>query len=195
MKSLLQTIVVATAALLFTACNTNNSNQTATDGDTTAAVTEQAAPSESVFIEQGLPPVVIGAKVKDLPESVDGLYASKKYHQIDPNLDDEQIGWDEVEGWYFYDKDGNLLFTAEENNGTIYRVTAKSPTLKTAQGAHVGMSRDEALKIEGTKLIKPNPEADYQIYTIEIGNISMTLDYENSQKVISMEVADYSVLE
>lgn len=195
MKSLLQTIVVAMAALLFTACNTNNSSQTATDGDTTAAVTEQAAPSESVFIEQGLPPVVIGAKVKDLPESVDGLYASKKYHQIDPNLDDEQIGWDEVEGWYFYDKDGNLLFTAEENNGTIYRVTTKSPTLKTAQGAHVGMSRDEALKIEGTKLIKPNPEADYQIYTIEIGNISMTLDYENSQKVISMEVADYSVLE
>ena len=67
MKSLLQTIVVATAALLFTACNTNNSNQTATDGDTTAIVTEQAAPYEPGFIEQGLPPVVIGAKVKDLP--------------------------------------------------------------------------------------------------------------------------------
>ena len=57
------------------------------------------------------------------------------------------------------------------------------------------MSRDEALKIEGAKLVKPNPEADYQIYTIEIGNISMTLDYENSQKVINMEVADYSILE
>ena len=192
MRSLLQTVVIA---LLFTACNTNNSSQTVTDGDTTAAVTEQVAPSEPVFIEQGLPPVVIGANVKDMPESVDGLYASKKYHQIDPNLDDEQIGWDEVEGWYFYDKDGNLLFTAEENDGTIYRVTVKFPTLKTAQGAHVGMSRDEALKIEGAKLIKPNPEADYQIYTIEIGNISMTLDYENSQKVINMEVADYSILE
>ena len=57
------------------------------------------------------------------------------------------------------------------------------------------MTRDEALAIEGAKLIKPDPEADYQIYTIELGKISMTLDAENNQKVISMEVADYSAFE
>ena len=195
MKSLFQIVAVAVAALMFTACNTNNANQNATDGDTTAATTEQAALAEPVFTEQGLPPVVIGANVKDLPESVEGLYASKKYHQIDPNLSDEEIDFNEVEGWYFYDKDGNLLFTAEDNNGIIFRIIAKSPALKTAQGAHIGMTRDEALAIEGAKLVKPSPEADYEIYSIEIGKISMTLDAESANEIIDLMAFDYSILE
>ena len=184
MKIQFKSVTVIVATLMFMACSNSAADQNASQGDTTATLTEQVAPAEPVLTEEGLSPVVIGANVKDLPDAVEGLYASKTFHKIDENLSDEEIGFDEIEGWHFLDKDGN-----------IYRVIVNSPTIKTAQGAHVGMSRDEALKIEGAKLIKPDPEADYQIYSIELGKISMTLDYEKSQKVINMEAADYSILD
>ena len=180
MKIQFKSVTVIVATLMFMACSNSAADQNASQGDTTAAVTEQVAPA---------------VQRHSVPEAVEGLYASKTFHKIDENLSDEEIGFDEIEGWHFLDKDGNLLFTAEENEGIIYRVIVNSPTIKTAQGAHVGMSRDEALKIEGAKLIKPDPEADYQIYSIELGKISMTLDYEKSQKVINMEAADYSILD
>ena len=195
MKHLIKSVAVAVAALMFTACSNSAADQNASQSDTSAAVTEQTAPAEPVLTEEGLSPVVIGANVKDLPESVEGLYASKTFHKIDENLSYEEIGFDEIEGWHFLDKDGNLLFTTEDNEGIIYRVTVKSPTIKTAQGVHVGMSRDEALKIEGAKLIKPDPEADYQIFSIEMGKISMSLDAVNNQQIIDMIAADYSAFE
>lgn len=195
MKIQFKSVTVIVATLMFTACSNSAADQNASQDDTSASVTEQAAPAEPVLTEEGLSPVVIGANVKDLPEAVEGLYASKTFHKIDENLSDEEIGFDEIEGWHFLDKDGNLLFTAEDNEGVIYRVTVKSPTIKTAQGAHVGMSRDEALKIEGAKLIKPDPEADYQIYSIELGKISMTLDAVNNQQIFDMIAADYSAFE
>ncbi len=196
MKHYFNFVAVVVIALMFTACSNATSSQDAAGSDSTAVATEQTnAPAEPILTEEGLPPVVIGANINDLPESVEGLYASKKYHQIDPNLSDEEIGWDEVEGWYFYDKDGELLFTAEDNQGAIYRVIVKSPTIKTAQGAHIGMSRDQVLAIEGAKLIKPHPDADYEIYSIELGKISMTLDAVNAQEVVDMMVFDYSAFE
>lgn len=196
MKHYFNFVAVAVIALMFTACTNTTSSQDAAGSDSTAVSTEQTnAPAEPILTEEGLPPVVIGANINDLPEAVEGLYASKKYHQIDPNLSDEEIGWDEVEGWYFYDKDGELLFTAEDNQGAIYRVIVKSPTIKTAQGAHIGMSRDQVLAIEGAKLIKPHPDADYEIYSIELGKISMTLDAVNAQEVVDMMVFDYSAFE
>jgi len=195
MTNLFKILIVAIAALSITACTNSVGSQNATSDDTTAVTTEQAnTRAELILTEEGLPPVVIGANINDLPEVVDGLYARKEYVSLE-GRDDEEIGWDEVEGWYFYDKDGQLLFTAEDNEGAIFRVIVKSPDIKTAQGAHVGMSRDEALKIEGAKLIEPDPEADYMIYCIELGKISMTLDAVNSKEVINMEVFDYSAFD
>lgn len=195
MKHLFKTIMIAVTALMFTACSNNaSSDQNNPNGDTTATASEQTVSTTPILTEDGLTPVVIGANIKDLPEAVDGLYARKEYVSLE-GRDYEEIGLDEVEGWYFYDKDGQLLFTAEDNEGAIYRVIVRSPAIKTAQGAHVGMSRDEALKIEGAKLIEPDPEADYMIYSIELGKISMTLDMVNSNEVISMEVSDYSAFD
>lgn len=187
--------MIAVTALIFTACSNNaSSDQNNADGDTIATASEQTAPAAPILTEEGLAPVVIGANIKDLPEAVEGLYARKEYVSLE-GRDDEEIGLDEVEGWYFYDKDGQLLFTAEDNEGAIFRVIVKSPDIKTTQGAHVGMSRDEALKIEGAKLIEPDPEADYMIYCIELGKISMTLDMVNSKEVISLEVFDSSAFD
>lgn len=194
MKNLFKILAFVVAALMFTACDNTTGDQNAADNDSTATATEQAAPAVPVLTEEGLPPVVIGANIKDLPEAVEGLYASKKYHQIDPNLDEEAIPWDEVEGWYFYDKDGNLLFTAEDNEGAIYRIIVRTPNIRTSQGAHVGMNRDELAAIEGAKYIAPNPEADYEIHTFELGKISITMDWEN-KAVTQMDVADYSAFE
>ena len=179
-------------ALVFWACSNSANDQNTNTNDTTSAASEQTATAAPVFTEEGLPPVVLGAKAKELPESVEGLYARKEYISLE-GRDDEEIGWNEVEGWYFYDKDGQLLFTAEETaDGIIYRVIARSPLIKSSQGAHVGMSRDEALSIEGAKLVEPDPEADYQIYSIDLGKISMTLDAENNKEVIDMTVMDHS---
>lgn len=194
MKHLFKSITIAVAALIFTACTNSAGDQNVAANDSTAAVAEQAAPATPVLTEEGLTPVVIGANVKDLPEAVEGLYASKKYHQIDPNLDEEEIPWDEVEGWYFYDKDGNLLFTAEDNQGTIFRITVRTPDIKTSQGAHVGMTHDELAAIDGAKYIAPDPEADYEIHTFELGEISITMDWEN-KAVTQMDVHDYSAFE
>ena len=135
MRIQFKSVTVIVATLMFMACSNSAADQNASQGDTTAAVTEQVAPAEPVLTEEGLSPVVIGANVKDLPDAVEGLYASKTFHKIDENLSDEEIGFDEIEGWHFLDKDGNLLFTAEENEGIIYRVIVNSPTIKTAQGA------------------------------------------------------------
>ena len=184
MKHYFNFVAVAVIALMFTACTNASNDQNAAGSDTSAVATEQTnAPAEPILTEEGLPPVVIGANVNDLPEAVEGLYASKKYHQIDPNLSDEEIAWDEVEGWYFYDADGNKLFAAEtiEKGGKkiIYSILVYSPTIKTAQGAHVGMSRQELAAIDGAKYIEPNPEADYEIHIFELGKISITMDYEN----------------
>ena len=194
MKILFKTIAFTVAALMFTACSNNAGDQSAANNDSTATATEQTAPAYPVLTEEGLPPVVLGAKVSDLPEAVDGLYASKKYHQIDPNLNDEEIPFDEVEGWYFYDKDGQLLFIAEDNEGAIFRIIVRSPIIKTSQGAHVGMTRDELAAIEGAKYIAPNPEADYQIHSFELGKISITMDWEN-KAVTEMDVFDNSAFE
>lgn len=194
MKHLFKTITLAVSAIILTACSNSAGDQNVAANDSTAAVAEQAAPATPVLTEEGLTPVVIGANVKDLPEAVEGLYASKKYHEIDPNLDEEEIPWDEVEGWYFYDKDGNLLFTAEDNNGAIFRITVRTPDIKTSQGAYVGMTHDELAAIEGAKYIAPDPEADYEIHTFELGKISITMDWEN-KTVTDMYVHDYSAFE
>lgn len=191
MKHIFKTAAIAMTALVFWACSNSANDQNTNTNDTSTTLNEQATPAVPVFTEEGLSPVVLGAKAKDLPESVEGLYARKEYISLE-GRDDEEIGWNEVEGWYFYDKDGQLLFTAEETDGIIYRVIARSPSIKTSQGAHVGMSRDEALSIEGAKLIEPNPEADYQIYSIDLGKISMTLDAVNNKEVIDMTVMDLS---
>lgn len=196
MKHLFKTAAVTVAAIILTACSVNaNQGEGDNSADTTQVAAEQNSPVEPIFTEEGVSPVVLGANVKDLPEAVDGLYARKEYVKLNDEGSDEEIGLLEVEGWYFYDKDNNLMFTAEENEGTIYRVIVHSPNIKTAQGIHVGMKRSEALAIKGTKLIEPSPEADYEIYSLEYGKISMDLDFENNNEIIDMSVVDWNIVE
>lgn len=196
MKHLFKTAAVTVAAIILTACSVNaNQGEGDNPADTTQVAAEQNSPVEPIFTEEGVSPVVLGANVKDLPEAVDGLYARKEYVKLNDEGSDEEIGLLEVEGWYFYDKDNNLMFTAEENEGTIYRVIVHSPNIKTAQGIHVGMKRSEALAIKGTKLIEPSPEADYEIYSLEYGKISMNLDFENNNEIIDMSVVDWNIVE
>jgi hypothetical protein len=182
MKLLFQILTVAVAAFLFPACATNTSNQNEAESDASANASEQVAPAVPVFTEQGIAPVLIGTDADVLPESVEGLYASKKYIQFEGS-DEEELAMDDIDGWYFYDKDGKKLFVAEtiekDGKNIIYSVTVYSPDFKTQQGAHVGMSRQKLAAIDGAKYIAPDPEADYEIYMFELGNITITMDYEN----------------
>ena len=97
MKQLLMTVSLAVTALLFTACSNNTGDQNAAQNDTTATVTEQASLAEPVITDQGIAPVLIGADIKDIPESVEGMYAKREYKSLD-GVDDEELDWNDVDG-------------------------------------------------------------------------------------------------
>lgn len=197
MKQLFKIVAVATATLMFTACNNVSSDQDTTQSDTIATVTEQTAPAQPVITDQGIAPVLIGADINDVPESVEGLYVKHEYKSFD-DVDDEERGWNDVDGWYFYDTDGNELFAAEtvekDGKNIIYSILVFSPTIKTTQGAHVGMSRQELAAIDGAKYIAPDPEADYEIHIFELGKITITMDWEN-KNASDMRLLEESLLD
>ena len=84
MKSLFQTAAVAVAALMFTACNNNGTNNaTATDAiDTSAVVAEAEQPAELVLTNQGIGDILqLGMAIDKLPAQVEGLYDKFEVHQ------------------------------------------------------------------------------------------------------------------
>ena len=52
--------------------------------------------------------VKLGEKAADLADYFGGIYARREYVDID-DKNPEEVGMDEVTGWYFYDEAGNLL--------------------------------------------------------------------------------------
>ena len=88
MKSLFQTAAVAVTALLFMACNSNNTNANATDTtatdaiDTSAVVAEAEQPAELVLTNQGIGDILqLGMAIDKLPTQVEGLYDKFEVHQ------------------------------------------------------------------------------------------------------------------
>ena len=169
----------------ITACN-SQSKQGNDNADSVAVKAETAVEAaQSVFTAEGIAPVTLGAVLSELPEQVEGLYASKAYVTID---NPEEADADAVDGWYFYDADGNVLFTAEDNGkGCVGRVTVKTPAIATAQGAHVGMTAAEIDAVEGIVKDAANPDADYQLTTYTLAGISIAMDWEG-EAVASISV-------
>ena len=184
--------IVALATLILTACgqvSKPSNEQQAADSTVVESTTEEGT-QQPVFTNEGIAPVLLGTVLNDLPEQVEGLYASKAYVQLNDD-NPEEAGADDIEGWYFYDAEGNTLFTAEDNGkGKIGRIMAVSPKIKTAEGAHAGMTSAEIAEIQGIKKDTPNAEADYQRMTYTLGEISIAMDWDG-QYVANMSVVKW----
>ncbi len=168
-----------------TACNSQRKQGEANADSMSVEAETTVEAAQPVFTAEGIAPVTLGAVLAELPEQVEGLYASKQYVEIE---NPEEADADAVDGWYFYDAEGNVLFTAEDNGkGCVGRVTVKSPAIATAKGAHVGMTAAEIEAVEGIVKDAANPEADYQLTTFTLDDISIALDWEGTA-VASMSV-------
>ena len=109
----------------------------------------------------GIGPVQLGAKALDLPESVPQLYASKVSDIfIDEEMPDEE-DMPEFATWYFYDEEGEVVFTATQDSiGYINEITISSPNIFTAEGIHVGTPQQQVDAIAGIQKIESGPWED-----------------------------------
>lgn len=125
----------------------------------------------------GIGPVQLGAKALDLPESVPQLYASKVSDIfIDEEMPDEE-DMPEFATWYFYDEDGEVVFTATQDSlGFISEITISSPNLLTAEGIHVGTPQQQVAAISGILKIEPGPWEDDPRDSYELNGITLWID-------------------
>lgn len=158
-----------------------------------------------LLTSQGIKPVVIGAVVKDLPDAVPGLYASKAFvmpqeeqegEAIDPETEgnfeenmEEDGGFYDMYGWIFYDDQGEVLFSAQEDeNGRISQITIISDGIMTKEGVHVGMAKADVEKVKGIKRIEANPYADFSRDGYMLNGVSLWMDWDGQDIVAEMTV-------
>ncbi len=122
---------------------------------------QAAAQSTYTLTANGIGPVQIGVKAIELPESVPNLYDSKVSDvYIDEEIPDDE-DMPEFATWYFYDEDGEVVFTAtQDSEGYISEINISSPKFLTPEGIHVGTPQQRLDKIKGAMRIDPDPMAD-----------------------------------
>ncbi len=109
----------------------------------------------------GIGPVQLGVKASELPESVPQLYDSKMSDvYIDEEMPDDE-DMPEFATWYFYDEEGETVFTATQDSlGYICEISISSPNILTPEGIHVGTPQQQLDKTKGALRIDPDPMAD-----------------------------------
>ena len=122
---------------------------------------QAAAQSTYTLTANGIGPVQIGVKAIELPESVPNLYDSKVSDvYIDEEMPDDE-DMPEFATWYFYDEDGEVVFTAtQDSEGYISEINISSPKFLTPEGIHVGTPQQRLDKIKGAMRIDPDAMAD-----------------------------------
>ena len=114
-----KSVIILSSVLLFAACINNQG--TATEDTTNTAQTEQVAEEpQSAFelTDKGVDPILLGMKINNVPESVEGLY--DKYTKTKYYLD---FGTHEIT--FSFTKDGLEVMTANAytNNNKIASIT------------------------------------------------------------------------
>ena len=143
------------------------------------AIGPQAMAQTSTYTltANGIGPVQLGMKAVELPESVPGLYDSKLSDvYIDEEMpDDEEMP--EFATWYFYDEEGETVFTAiQDSLGYISEITISSPNILTAEGLHVGSLPQQVETVKGAQKILPDPMADYGRVSYQLNGITLWID-------------------
>ena len=136
-----------------------------------------AQSSTYTLTANGIGPVQLGAKALDLPESVPGLYDSKvsDFYIDEEMVDDEDMP--EFVTWYFYDEEGETVFTATQDSiGFITEITISSPNILTAEGLHVNAPRQQVDTIKGAQKIMPLPGEDYGRVSYQLNGITLWID-------------------
>lgn len=136
-----------------------------------------AQTSTYTLAANGIGPVQLGAKALDLPESVPGLYDSKMSDvYIDEEMPDDE-DMPEFATWYFYDQDGETVFTAiQDSLGYICEISICSPKILTPEGIHVDTPQRQLDAIKGAQRIDPDPMADYGRLSYVLNGITYWVD-------------------
>ena len=144
----------------------------------------------------GIGPVQIGTKAFDLPESVPQLYASMVSDVLfDGEMPDDE-DMPEFATWYFYDDDGETVFTAtSDSQGYITEIIVTSPNILTAEGLHVGAPRRQIEALEGVQKIDANPLADYpqDVYLLNGATINLDSYYAEDGLIGQDVIASISI--
>lgn len=138
---------------------------------------QAAAQSTYTLTANGIGPVQIGVKAIELPESVPNLYDSKVSDvYIDEEMPDDE-DMPEFATWYFYDEDGEVVFTATQDSlGYICEISVTDPKILTPDGIHVGTPEQQLGKIKGALKIEPDPWADNPQNSYELNGITIWID-------------------
>ena len=119
-----------------------------------------------VFKDKGVDVVQIGADIKSIPETVEGLYDKKK--SVSYGNDGNAV--------LFYSKKEQIMEVAyDERSGKITQVRLTTPDIKTEDGVHQFMKYNALLKIERfNRLIgQKNPN---DVFDVTLDGITYELD-------------------
>lgn len=163
------------------------------------AIGPQAMAQNSTYTltANGIGPVQLGKKAVELPESVPGLYDSKLSDvYIDEEMPDDE-DMPEFATWYFYDEEGETVFTAiQDSLGYISEITISSPNILTAEGLHVGSLPQQVETIKGAQKILPDPMADFGRVSYQLNGITLWIDDylidddHSEERVAAIDISD-----
>lgn len=163
------------------------------------AIGPQAMAQTSTYTltANGIGPVQLGMKAVELPESVPGLYDSKLSDvYIDEEMPDDE-DMPEFATWYFYDEEGETVFTAiQDSLGYISEITISSPNILTAEGLHVGSLPQQVETVKGAQKILPDPMADYGRVSYQLNGITLWIDDylidddHSEERVAAIDISD-----
>ena len=156
-----------------------------------------AQTSTYTLTANGIGPVQLGMKAVELPESVPGLYDSKLSDvYIDEEMPDDE-DMPEFATWYFYDEEGETVFTAiQDSLGYISEITISSPNFLTAEGLHVGSSPQQVETVKGAQKIMPAPLADFGRVSYQLNGITLWIDGfyidddHSEERVAAIDISD-----
>ncbi len=154
----LKNIALSLSILTSVACFASGTNVA---GDSSVSVVANHAGSSIAFDSKGVATIVLGTKLSRIPSSVSGLY--------------ERFVAEDDEGFHyidFFDRDGNVVFSAITTHGVVTDITAATPIFKTTEGVYVGMPVEQLKKLPG---VEEEVDGSYYLnlvkFTIENGQV------------------------
>lgn len=133
--------------------------------------------AQDILTTSGLGPVKIGETLKDIPEAYSGLYASKGMER------DETV---------FFDENKQEVFRVMVGEDSLVNlIVVISPAIRTPEGAHVGMTKQEVERLKDATYIKPDLESDYPRDSYELNGIYLLMDWEDQGIVTEMTASSF----
>ena len=160
MRTLLTFVSSAFLLLCMSSCGSKSQNDNMT-ADEMELFDEWEDSFGEVYIlgSYGMGPIEKGMHLRDIPESVDGLYDSFTVTKFSHN--DHAYVPLKYRSWASFKRDGNQVFTAGfDALDKVIQIATTNPEIPTPIGAFVGMPENELIDIPGVECV--NSDIVYQ---------------------------------